>query len=266
MNDTTDDPRDPENQVTGENAAATDPAGAADATNGQEKDPLLDGGQEEDSFLALQRQILDIAIPHICFEGWTRDVLARAAVEAGLSEADADLAFPQGALDAVLAHARLADDDMADEMAMLDLESMRTRDKIAIAIAVRLDSQIGNRDAIRKGLKLLADPRYVADGAKSLALTVDRVWRIVGDTSTDFNYYTKRGLLAGVYSATLIYWLNDNSEDQHKTREFLSNRISEVLRFGQTAAGLSKVVDRLPNPFRLCGGDKRRWGEGTVYR
>ncbi|MCA8928890.1 MAG: COQ9 family protein [Alphaproteobacteria bacterium] len=220
----------------------------------------------EDPHRALQRAILEAALPHIAFDGWTREALTQAALDAGFHEGDADLAFPGGPAEAVIAHAALADEDMAAEMATLDLETMRTRDKIAIAVRVRLEAQVANREAIRRGLRLLADPRHAPEAARSLARTVDTIWRIAGDTATDFNYYTKRGLLAGVYSATLVYWLQDDSEDQHRTWEFLNRRLDEVLRFGKATAGLGKVADRLPNPFRLCGGGRRRWREGPVHR
>jgi ubiquinone biosynthesis protein COQ9 len=216
-------------------------------------------------YLEMQCAILDAALPHAAFDGWTRDVLTQAAFDAGLAEADVDLAFSRGPVDAVLLHATLADEDMADEMATLDLDGMRTRDKIAIAIRVRLEAQLANREAIRRGLRLLAQPRYLADGTRSLAKTVDTIWRMAGDQSTDFNFYTKRGLLAGVYSATLVYWLQDDSEDQHKTWEFLTKRIGEVLRIGQATSGLSTLANRLPNPFRLCGEGRRRWREGPVH-
>ena len=238
------------------------PAGSSQA----EDSALGDEDPMEDPHRALQRAILDAALPHIAFDGWSREVLARAAEEAGFSEGDVDLAFPGGPAEAVLQHAAFADEEMALEMQTLDLDAMRTRDKIAIAIRVRLEAQIANREAIRRGLRLLADPRYAPQAARSLAHTVDEIWRLAGDTSTDFNYYSKRGLLAGVYSAALMYWLQDNSEDQHRTWEFLTKRIDEVLRIGQATSGFGKLADRLPNPFRLCSGGRRRWREGPVHR
>lgn len=222
-------------------------------------------GETEDLHLNMQCAILDAALPHAAFDGWTRDVLVQAAFDVELSEADVDLAFPRGPVDAVLLHARLADEDMTEEMATLDLEEMRTRDKIAIAIRVRLEAQIVNREAIRRGLRLLAAPRNLPDSTRSLAKTVDTIWQLAGDQSTDFNFYSKRGLLAGVYSATLVYWLQDESEDQHKTWEFLTKRIGEVLRVGQATSGLASLVDRMPNPFRLCGEGRRHWREGPVH-
>ena len=265
-------------ETTQASAAAPDPAVEAEAAAnpqagaGDAPDPEAAEDFEEDPVLALQRALLDAALPHACMDGWTRETLAMAAADAGLPEGEAERAFPRGGIDAVLAYVRFVDEDMVAEMAELEqtepavYENMRTREKIAIAIQVRLESQIGNRDAVAKGLRLLADPRYAPEAAKSLARTVDAVWRIAGDTSTDFNYYTKRGLLAGVYSATLLYWLNDNSEDQHKTWAFMRSRIAEVLRVGQATAGFAKVADRLPNPFRLCATGKRRWREGPVFR
>lgn len=248
--------------------AETGPEAGSDAA--AEDDHVED--LEEDLVLALQRTLLDAALPHACIDGWTRDMLALAAADAGLPEGDAERAFPRGGIDAVLAYVRFVDEDMVAEMEELEqtepavYENMRTREKIGIAIQVRLESQYGNRDAVAKGLRLLADPRYAPEAAKSLARTVDAIWRIAGDTSTDFNFYTKRGLLAGVYTATLLYWLNDHSEDQHKTWEFMRSRIGEVLKVGQATAGFAKVADRLPNPFRLCATSKRRWREGPVFR
>lgn len=262
------------NETPQASAAAPGPSmAAADASHESASAPEPEAAEsEEDPILALQRTLLDAALPHACIDGWTKEMLALAAADAGLAEGEAERAFPRGGIDALLAYVRFVDDDMVAEMEDLKqtepavYENMRTREKIAIAIQVRLESQYGNRDAVAKGLRLLADPRYAPEAAKSLARTVDAIWRLAGDTSTDFNFYTKRGLLAGVYSATLLYWLNDSSEDQHKTWTFMRSRISEVLRFGQATAGFAKVADRLPNPFKLCGSAKRRWREGPVYR
>lgn len=238
---------------------APDEAAPEDATIQDEADAV------ENPLRAMQIAILDAALPHVAFDGWTPETLAQGAVDAGLGEGDAEMAFPGGPVDAILLHAALADEDMAAEMQTLDLDEMRTRDKISIAIRVRLEAQLVNREAIRRGLKLLADPRHAASAAKSLAKTVDTIWRLAGDESTDFNYYSKRGLLAGVYSATLVYWLQDDSEDQHRTWSFLTSRIDEVLRVGKATAGLGKIADRLPNPFKLCGSARRRWREGPVH-
>ena len=255
----------PETGASAASEAAPDPEPAAEAASEAEADV-------EDPILALQRTILDAALPHACIDGWTAGTLAMAAADAGLAEGDAEMAFPRGPIDAVLTYVQLVDEDMVAEMEDLAqnepevFDNMRTREKIAVSIQVRLESQTVNREAVRKGLRLLADPRYAPEAAKSLAKTVDAVWRIAGDQSTDFNYYTKRGLLAGVYSATLLYWLNDDSEDQRKTWEFMRSRIGEVLRVGQAAGNFGKIAERLPNPFRLCGTGKRRWREGPVFR
>ena len=258
----------PDGMTAGARATASAPADDSGASD--------NGGADrhaaEEEMAALQRTILDAALPHVCIDGWSRETLAIAAAEAGLAEGEAERAFPRGAIDAVLAYVVSVDDDMVAEMADLEetepavYENMRTREKIAIAMQVRLESQTGNREAVRKGLRVLADPRYGPEAAKSLADTVDAIWRIAGDTSTDFNFYTKRGLLAGVYSATLLYWLNDDSEDQHKTWEFMRARIGDVLRMGQAVGSLGKAAERLPNPFRLFNPTKRRWREGPVFR
>jgi ubiquinone biosynthesis protein COQ9 len=253
--------------VNGEKPALEAAPPEEEAVLGDDGLPEEDLGQEdEDPHRAMQRAIIEEARIHACFDGWTDETLRRAALDAGYEEGDAALAFPRGPVDAIVLYMIFADEEMAEGMETLDLDTMRTRDKVAIAVRLRLESQVGIRDAVGKAMRVLADPRHTAEGAKGLGRTVDLIWRIAGDSSTDFNYYTKRGLLAGVYSATLLYWLNDNSEDQAKTWEFLNKRLGEVLRVGQAASGIGKIADRLPNPFKLCGNAKRRWREGPVFR
>ena len=215
---------------------------------------------------SMKEAILDEAVTLACFDGWSQSTLRRAAVEAGYSEADADLVFPRGPVDAVLLHSELVDRYMVAEMETLDLQSMSVRDIVAISLRVRLESQIGNREAIRKGLRVMADPRHSLDAARCVGKTVDIVWRLAGDASTDCNYYSKRGLLVGVYSSTLVFWLNDNSESQRRTWEFLNHRIRDVLTVGKTLGRFSKIPAEVPNPFKLFDTARRRWRDGPVFR
>ena len=120
---------------------------------------------------------------------------------------------------------------------------------IATAIRVRLEQTAGHREAVRRALSLLAMPLNAGKGPALLWRTVDAIWYAAGDTATDFNYYTKRGLLAGVYSATLLCWLEDRSEGFATTWSFLDRRISEVMRVPQALSGLRKRLEGLPTPF-----------------
>ena len=94
--------------------------------------------------------------------------------------------------------------------------------------------------------------------AKCLYRTVDAIWYAAGDTSTDYNFYTKRGLLAGVYSSTVLYWLNDDSEGAVATWAFLDRRIADVMKVPKLIGKVSGLTGKLPNPLRLFRMPMRR--------
>jgi ubiquinone biosynthesis protein COQ9 len=106
----------------------------------------------------------------------------------------------------------------------------KIRDRIKSAVRIRLERHTGEREAARRALALLALPLNAGLGLKLLYKTVDAMWYAAGDTSTDFNFYTKRATLAGVYSATLLYWLNDRSDGSESTWAFLDRRIDDVMK------------------------------------
>ena len=118
---------------------------------------------------------------------------------------------------------------MEDKLAHIDLSSMRVRDRVATGVMIRLREIEEHKEAVRKSLMYLASPMRSKLALKSLYNTVDMIWYAAGDQATDFNYYSKRFLLAGVYSATLLYWLDDHSEDSEATRAYLNRRLDQVM-------------------------------------
>ena len=199
---------------------------------------------------ALRERLLRATLSHVPFDGWTMVALRAGARDAGLDPADILRAFPGGPVDAVACHSQLADRRMVEEIGRRDPSAMKVRDRVAMAIVIRLEQNAADREAIRRGLSLLSMPQNAALAAKLLYNTVDAVWYACGDTATDFNFYTKRGLLAGVYGATLLYWLDDHSEDFTDTRSFLDRRIAGIMRIPRAQAGVSRLLGRLPNPLR----------------
>lgn len=196
-------------------------------------------------------QLLSAALPHAAFDGWTMQTLRQATKDSGLTELDAYRAFPGGADDLLQYHLDRADRDMVSAMLDLDLESMRIRDKISAGVRIRLEQAAPHKEAVRRGLNHLGLPHRAPRALKALYRTVDLMWRTIGDTSTDYNFYTKRTLLAGVYGSTLLYWLNDQSEDHARTWAFLDRRIGNVMQIEKTKAKLTKSGAKLPDPFRV---------------
>lgn len=213
-------------------------------------------------------QILLAALPHVPFDGWTQAVIETGVADAGLDPDLAWRAFPRGPADLVEFFSEYTDRKMVAVLENTPLEDMRVRDRIAEAVRVRLDLLAGHREAVRRVLAFLALPTHAALAATCLARTVDGMWRATGDTSTDFNFYTKRGLLAGVYGATLLAWLNDESEDFSATWDFLDRRIGDVMKIQKARGRFDKLMAGLPDPlamwrrFRAGGpGQTDRHGE-----
>lgn len=161
---------------------------------------------------------------------------------------------------------------MLARLAEADLEDMKFRDRVAAAVRFRLEV-VEDKETVRRGTALFALPVYAADGAKAIWGTADAIWSALGDTSEDVNWYTKRATLSGVYSATVLYWLGDTSEDHADTWAFLDRRIDDVMQIEKLKAQVnnSPVLSKLmagPNwllshvkaPQRLPGaGLPGRW-------
>lgn len=177
----------------------------------------------------LKRKILDRALLHVPFESWSAGLLERAAVEVGLDSSYGWRLFPKGPLEAVSLWGHLLDQNML--AALPSPHDMRVRDRISLSVKTRLNLLIPHREAALKTTFYLARPSHLGEATRLLYQTVNEIWYYAGDTSTDYNFYTKRALLAWVYSSTFVYWLRDTSDDYEKTWAFLDRRIGEVLNF-----------------------------------
>jgi len=194
--------------------------------------------------------LIGAAVAHVPFDGWTKAALHRAADELGIDRADADALFPGRDRDMISWHSRMADRDMMKALAELDLDGMRIRDRIATAVMTRLERNADNREAVRRGLSVLAKPSNAPLALELLYRTVDDMWYAAGDRSTDWNFYSKRMLLGGVYSSTLLVWLDDDSEDFADTRAFLARRIENVMQVPKIKGRFKDLASKVPMRMR----------------
>jgi len=194
----------------------------------------------------MREKILAKALPHAAFDGFTDSVLNKAADEAGVTKADLARLFQQGPVSLVEFYSSHADAEMEKRLAGMDLKAMKIRERIATAIKTRLAVLKPHKEAARRAAALLSLPMHAALGAKLVYRTVDAMWRAAGDTSTDFNFYTKRGILAGVYGSTAMRWFNDTSEDEKATEEFLAARIENVMQFEKFKAKAKEALSNFP--------------------
>ena len=202
-------------------------------------------------FAPIRLAILKATLPHVAFDGWSSAALSRGAADAGYDAVMAQRAFPGGARDLLRCHLDDADSRMLAVLDETDLAAMRVRDRIAFAVRLRLEQNMAVREAVRRTTVYLAQPQHSALALRALYRTVDAIWYAAGDTATDFNFYTKRGLLAGVYSATLLFWLTDKSPDCRATWAFLDRRIADIMRVPKFKGRLRTAAGNLPRLFRF---------------
>lgn len=208
--------------------------------------------------LAEKRRVLALALPSVPFDGWTPKLLARAVAEAELDELDRRRLFPAGVADLVDFYLEEADREMLAGLARRELGALRVRERIAAAVRLRLEQAEPRREAVRRTLSHQALPGRGPRALRALYRTVDAIWRAAGDSATDFNFHSKRGLLAGVYAGTLLYWLNDDSEGRQDTWAFLERRIDGVMGLERLKGRLERAARRLPSPWPLIGRLRHR--------
>ena len=187
-------------------------------------------------------EILAHTLPLVPFEGWNQPTLAQAALAAGYKKTDVIRVFPGGAIDAIDFFIEATDNEMLETLKTYHLDSMKIRERIATAIRIRLTLLAPHREAVRKAIALQAMPFYCHRALKSLYKTVDAIWYAAGDNSTDFNFYTKRLLLAGVYSTTLLTWLDDKSPLYENTWSFLDRRIADVMKIEKAKQRFAQIL------------------------
>jgi ubiquinone biosynthesis protein COQ9 len=189
-------------------------------------------------------EILAQALALVPFEGWTQAVLNQAATRAGYKKTDAIRVFPGGAIEAIDTFIAKADRDMLEAFSQYHLDTMKIRERIATLVRLQLTALTPHRESVRKAVALQALPFYCHRALKNLYRTVDAIWYACSDQSTDFNFYTKRLLLGGVYSATLLYWLDDKTPGSEFTWQFLDRRIADVMKIEKAKAQLGRWFER----------------------
>jgi len=195
----------------------------------------------------LRRAILEAALPRLAEDGFSEKTLNYAAASVDADAGTLARLYPRGGQDLVEAFSEWADDQMDATLKDTPLSEMKIRERIKAAVNARIAALRPYKEAARRAAAFLSLPQNAGIALKVLYSTVDRMWRAAGDTSTDFNFYTKRGILAGVYTSTLLRWFGDNSEDEKPTFEFLDARIENVMQFEKFKAEVNEQLSRLPS-------------------
>lgn len=219
----------------------------SDATTEQ---PIPDAYAKAQAALAARKDAILVAmLPDVAFDGWTDATLRRGAEAAGFHPQEVLATFPGGPVEAACWFSGWADRQMRDALTGTDLSALKVRERVTLAVRRRLEALIPYREAVRRASSLLALPQHATCGPQLVYDTVDAAWRAVGDTSVDYNFYTKRLLLAGVVTSTMLYWLDDRSEGLADTWSFLDRRIANVMSMGKVIGQVTGRADKAANLF-----------------
>lgn len=183
----------------------------------------------------VKTQLLEAAEMHVAFDGWSDATFEAALADTGIDRTVARALCPRGAVDLAVAYHKRGDSQTVAAMTDEVLAEMKIREKITFAVRTRLEL-CPDREIIRRGSTLFALPQHAATGAALIWGTADAIWSAIGDTSRDINWYSKRATLSAVYSATVLYWLGDDSDGHAATWAFLDRRIENVMQFEKTKA------------------------------
>lgn len=197
-----------------------------------------------------------LALPvgeHAVFDGWTDRAVVSAAASIGVDPDAACLAFPKTPAAMIEAWIDGIDAAMEAHFTPEVVAAMKVRDRIRAMIWFRLETTGPARESVRSALAILALPPNIPLALKTGWRSADRMWRLAGDTATDYNHYTKRLILSGVYTATLLAWLDDQSEGWSATAAFLDRRLAGVMKFEKAKAGWRANAIGRPSLARFLG-------------
>ncbi|MFC7499259.1 COQ9 family protein [Enterovirga sp. GCM10030262] len=187
------------------------------------------------------------------FDGWSDGALAMAASQLGVPAERARLCFPGGAIEMIDAWFDAIDRATASAYPPERIETLKIRQRIRDLVIHRIEIINPHKEALRRAFAILAQPQNAMRAARLAWRAADRMWRIAGDTATDFNHYSKRGILSALYTSTMLVFLDDDSESLSETRGFLDRRIDDVMRFEKFKASWRGSRERLPSLSRFLG-------------
>ena len=203
--------------------------------------------------IALAPAVAEAAV----FDGWTPLAVTNAADIEGVDPEVAKFAFKasSGASAMTMIGAWITSIDRAMEAALPGeaLAGLKIRERIRRLVQFRLDALAGQQEALRRALAIMAMPQNVAHALRLGWTSADAMWRLAGDTATDYNHYTKRMTLGALYASTLAVFAHDQSEGFAETRGFLERRIDNVMQFEKLKSQVLRPDAERFSPARLLG-------------
>ena len=206
-----------------------------------------------DSLDALRLQLAPAIADAAAFDGWSDEAVRAAAAQCGVDPDAALYAFSGGPMAMIRAWIASIDAAMIQQLPAEKIAALKIRERIRTLVQFRLDAIAGQKEALRRAQAIMAMPQNVPAALKLAWQSADAMWRLAGDTASDYNHYTKRMTLGSIYAATLTVFANDSSEGHAETRAFLDRRIEDVMRFEKAKGRLLRPREEMFSPARLLG-------------
>ena len=210
----------------------------------------FDKKNTNDPSIKIKDKIVELSLPDINFDGWSKEVILTSLKKSKLKKIDFNLFFPNGIVDVIIHFIEMSDRKMIEKFLSQKSSPKRTPDKIKSLIMSRFDYLLPYKEAVRHSVAILALPKNAHLAANSLYKTVDEIWRAAGDKATDFSFYTKRGTLAGVYSSILIFWIGNNDKTIDSIENFLDRQLKQIAMFGKFSKPFKNRFNSLLNIFQ----------------
>jgi len=217
----------------------------AEQAEQSDEDAELGGSESEFEGDEAIEEIYQAALEYVYDHGWSREAIAAGAEEVGLPSVAHGL-FPGGAVDLITMFYQRCNEEMAErlaeQVAAMEPGELKIRTFVVEAMKMRLQMLEPYIDNWAEAMGIMALPQNALKGWSNLGDLADEIWYQTGDTSTDFNWYTKRLSVGAIYKASEIFMLQDESEDFEETWQFLENRVADL--FSVTA--VTKEMSKLP--------------------
>jgi len=197
--------------------------------------------------------ILQAMLPIVVFDGWNQKSLRASIKLINLPEGSEELYFPEGALEVIRFWHDQMNEFVKSNLESLNKSEMKIREQVTAGVLSALESIGSNEEAMRRAIIRLSLPDAAVQGPTYLWSLADSIWRAIGDRSTDYNYYTKRTILAGVLGSTITVWISDSDQNKVKTKLFLDARISNVMSFEKSKFKIVEKINNIPNFAEILG-------------
>jgi len=208
--------------------------------------------------------ILQAMLPIVVFDGWNQKSLRASIKSINLPEGSEELYFPEGALEVIRFWHDQMNEFVKSNLESLNKSEMKIREQVTAGVLSALESIGSNEEAMRRAIIRLSLPDAAVQGPTYLWSLADSIWRAIGDRSTDYNYYTKRTILAGVLGSTITVWISDSDQNKVKTKLFLDARISNVMSFEKSKFKIVEKINNIPNFAEILG--RLRYGNNKNRR